>query len=186
LLEGKTVNLRVAEKDDIPLLNEWTNSLNVGGDYEFSHQVSRAEMEKNFEKSLSDPSPVDWKTFLIEKKDGTRIGYVMYFNTLHPAGKIQEIGYGMIPNERGKGYCTEAVRMMLDYLFLARDLACIQAIVDVRNVASQRVLEKAGFKKEGTIRKRFFIRGEWTDNSVYSILREEWKEPKILTKTGKN
>jgi RimJ/RimL family protein N-acetyltransferase len=185
LLEGKTVNLRLMEKEDIPLLNEWANSLDVGGDYEFSRQVSRAEMEKNFEKSLSEPSPVDWKTFITEKKDGTKIGYVVHFNTLHPAGKIQEIGYVMIPKERGKGYCTEAVRMMVDYLFLSKDLSCIQAMTDVRNVASQKVLKKANFKKEGIIRKRFFIRGEWTDNTVYSILREEWKEPKILARTEK-
>jgi len=59
----------------------------------------------------------------------------------------------------------------------------IQAQTDQRNVASQRVLEKAGFKKEGTLRKNFFMRGEWTDDYIYSILREEWKEPKILTRT---
>jgi len=74
--------------------------------------------------------------------------------------------------------------MIVDYLFLTKDLACVQAMADVRNVASQRVLEKADFRKEGTIRKRFFIRGQWTDNSVYSILKEEWKEPKILTRTA--
>jgi hypothetical protein len=89
----------------------------------------------------------------------------------------------VIPKERGKGYCTEAVRMMVDYLFLSKDLSCVQAMADVRNMASERVLEKAGFHKEGTIRKRFFIRGEWTDNAVYSILKEEWKEPRILTRT---
>lgn len=72
--------------------------------------------------------------------------------------------------------------MIVDYLFLTKDLACVQAMADVRNVASQRVLEKADFRKEGTIRKRFFIRGQWTDNSVYSILKEEWKEPKILSR----
>jgi RimJ/RimL family protein N-acetyltransferase len=44
-------------------------------------------------------------------------------------------------------------------------------------------LEKAGFKKDGTMRKYFFLRGELRDVYVYSILREEWKEPKILTKT---
>jgi len=58
-------------------------------------------------------------------------------------------------------------------------------MADVRNVASQRVLEKSGFQKEGIIRKRLFFRGEWTDNLLYSILREEWKEPKILTRTEK-
>ena len=72
---------------------------------------------------------------------------------------------------------------MVDYLFLSKEIACIQAITDVRNTASQKVLENAGFQKEGTIRKRFSIRGEWRDGYLYSVLREEWKEPKILTRT---
>jgi RimJ/RimL family protein N-acetyltransferase len=95
-----------------------------------------------------------------------------------------EIGYVLVPSERGKGYCSEAVKIMVDYLFLYMgDIVRIQAHTDVRNAASQKVLEKAGFKKEGTIRKGYFARGEWTDWYLYSILREEWKEPKILTRT---
>ena len=73
---------------------------------------------------------------------------------------------------------------MVDYLFLSKEIVRIQAHTDVRNVASQKVLEKAGFKKEGTVRKFSFIRGEWRDGLLYSLLREEWKEPKILTKTA--
>jgi RimJ/RimL family protein N-acetyltransferase len=72
---------------------------------------------------------------------------------------------------------------MVDYLFLSKESRRIQAQTDLRNVASQKVLEKVGFKKEGTLRKNFFRRGEWRDTYLYSILREEWKEPKILTKT---
>jgi len=72
---------------------------------------------------------------------------------------------------------------MVDYLFLAKDIVRIQAHIDQRNIASWKVIEKVGFKKEGTIRKSFFARGEWRDMLVYRILREEWKEPKILTKT---
>jgi ribosomal-protein-alanine N-acetyltransferase len=55
-------------------------------------------------------------------------------------------------------------------------------MTNVKNRASQRVLEKTGFKLEGTCRKTNFVRGVWTDNYLYSILREEWKEPKILIK----
>ena len=93
-----------------------------------------------------------------------------------------EIGYNLIPSERGKGYGTEAVQITVDYLFLSRDIVRIQAITNVRNKASQRVLEKIGFKKEGDS-KISSVRGEWADAYLYSILREEWKEPKILTKT---
>jgi len=54
----------------------------------------------------------------------------------------------------------------------------------VDNFASQRVLEKAGFTKEGIFRKSAFIMGVWQDGVLYSVLREEWKEPKILTRTS--
>jgi RimJ/RimL family protein N-acetyltransferase len=102
---------------------------------------------------------------------------------LAPYVKMLEIGYSLIPSERGKGYCTEATQLMVDYLFLSKDIDRIQATTHVKNAASQKVLEKVGFKREGTLRKPTRIRGEWTDLVIFSILREEWKEPKILTKT---
>jgi RimJ/RimL family protein N-acetyltransferase len=45
-----------------------------------------------------------------------------------------------------------------------------------------KVLERVGLRREGTIRKAYSIHGEWADHYMY-ILREEWKEPKILTET---
>jgi ribosomal-protein-alanine N-acetyltransferase len=89
-----------------------------------------------------------------------------------------------MPSERRKGYCAEAAQLKVDYLFLSKGTPCVQAITYVKNVASQGVLEKVGFKKEGTMRKRFYIRGEWADIVTFSILREEWEEPKTLTKTA--
>jgi ribosomal-protein-alanine N-acetyltransferase len=137
--------------------------------------LSRTEVEKILE------SPNELKPFIIEKKDGSKIGFITHFYVLHVAGKQLEIGYSLVPSERGKGYCTEAVRIMIDYLFLSREAMRIQACTDTRNLASLKVLEKTGFKKEGTMRKYLFIRGELRDAFLYSILREEWKEPKTLT-----
>jgi len=73
---------------------------------------------------------------------------------------------------------------MVDYVFLSKDITRIQAHTDARNMASQKVLRKVGFKKEGIIRKSVFARGEWRDRALFNILREEWKEPKILAKTA--
>ncbi len=178
MLEGENVNLRVMEKEDLPLLAEWFNNLEFWGEYESLEQSSRTEIEKEFEKN-----PFELKHFIVEKKDGSKIGWVCHFYMLHPDMKLLEIGYAVVPSERGKGYCTEAVKILMDYLFLLKDIMRIQAFADVRNVASQKVLEKVGFKREGTMRKGCFIRGKWGDGYLYSILREEWKEPKILTKT---
>jgi RimJ/RimL family protein N-acetyltransferase len=179
VLEGKSVNLRVMEKEDLLLFAEWINRPEFLGEYNSLRQISRTEIEKRH-----DERKFEQTEFLVERKDGGKVGYIWHFALVHPAGKMLEIGYFLDPSERGKGYCTEAVKIILDYLFLSRDTARVQATADVRNVASQKVLEKAGFKREGTLRRLFFIRGELRDAYLYSILREEWKEPKILTKTA--
>jgi len=173
LLEGKVVNLRVVEKEDLPLWAEWNNNPEFRGEYTPLPQESKTELAKRYDNLTPDS-----KWFFIEKKDGTKIGGIIHF----PVGKLLEIGFALIPSERGKGYCTEAVKIMVDYLFLSKEIVRIQAHTDVRNTASQKVLEKADFKREGVIRKSMFIKGEWRDLLLYSVLREEWKEPKILTK----
>jgi len=165
------------EKEDLPLIAEWFSSPEVFGEYNPLRQMSRTDAEKIFE------NPLELKPFFIEKKDGSKIGFVAHFYVLHVAGRQLEIGYSLVPSERGKGYCTEAAKIMVDYLFLSKEAMRIQAQTDPRNVASQKVLEKVGFKREGTVRKNFFMRGEWRDAYLYSILREEWKEPRLLTKT---
>ena len=175
MLEGKNVNLRIVEKEDLSFYVKWVNDPSFFGEYNPLEQAAKVEMEKEY-----DTAPSERKRFFVEKKDGTKIGVVGVF----PVGDLWEIGFALILSERGKGYGTEAVTIFVDYLFLSRDLVRIQATTDLRNIASQRILEKVGFKKEGIIRKSMFIRGEWRDLQLYSILREEWKEPKTLTKTA--
>jgi RimJ/RimL family protein N-acetyltransferase len=176
MLEGKNVNLKLVEKEDIPQLLEMENRPETHGQYESPWQVSRAEREKSFDETEGA------KRFFIQKKDGTRVGaiYSWPLSRGHAAESGLEIGYSLLPGERGKGYCTEAVNLLLDYLFLTSLAVRIQARTNVRNAVSQRVLEKAGFKKEGTIRKGYFAKGEHTDIFILSILREEWKEPRML------
>jgi RimJ/RimL family protein N-acetyltransferase len=71
---------------------------------------------------------------------------------------------------------------MVDFLFLSNDIIRIQAEANPRNIASQKVLEKTGFIKEGIIRKSVFIQGMWRDGILYNILRDEWTKPHILSK----
>jgi RimJ/RimL family protein N-acetyltransferase len=114
--------------------------------------------------------------FFIEKKDGKKIGVIMQVKADGRVG----IGYDLLAEERGKGHATEAVQIITDYLFLTKNIVRIQAETDPENKASWRVLEKAGFSKEGVMRKAFFTRGQWKDTAMYSLLREDWKEPKML------
>jgi ribosomal-protein-alanine N-acetyltransferase len=176
LLEGKNVDLRIAEKEDLSLLHEWFNMPELIGRYNpLDAQESKTDVEKRYEKLGSERI---W--FLVLKKDGSRIG----FFGIGLVGNYWEIGYALISSERGKGYCVEAVQLAVDYLFMSKDLVRIQATTHTENVVSQKILEKTGFQREGRIRKGMFAWGGWADLYLYSILREEWKEPKILTKTA--
>jgi len=179
LLEGRNVNLRLMEKDDVDFVVQLRNDIDSNA-YVSVKQISKTEAMKEFDN----PTPLALITertcFIIEKKDGTRIGYMVHW-IVQPSKHV-EIGYSMLPSERGKGYCSEAVQIMVDYLFLSKDIVRIQAGTDVRNKASQKVLENTGFVKEGIVRKSAFNKGEWFDGCIYSTLREEWKKPRILTK----
>jgi RimJ/RimL family protein N-acetyltransferase len=182
LLEGKTVNLRVREKEDTDFVIECVNDIDFAGDYSsIDEQRSKSEGMRLFDNPSSLTILTERKNFIIQKKDGTRIGII--YHLINQPQRTMEIAYFLIPSERGKGYGTEAVQLMVDYLFLSQSIVRLQATTNVGNKASQKVLEKAGFRIEGTTRKLHFVRGVWTDHYLHSILREEWKEPKILTKT---
>ena len=173
------MNLRLMEKDDVDFMVQLRNDIDSNA-YVSVKQISRTEAMREFDN----PTPLALITertcFIIEKKEGTKIGYIRQW-IVQPSRHV-EIGYFMVPSERGKGYCSEALQIVVDYLFLSKDIVRIQAGTDVRNKASQKVLENAGFVREGIVRKSAFNRGEWFDGYLYSILREEWKEPRILSK----
>jgi ribosomal-protein-alanine N-acetyltransferase len=177
LLEGKNIRLKLGEKDDLDFFVDFWNNLDWYGDYEpILEQMTKVEAEKR----LTDSSRSSY--FIIKEKDGTNIGLIVHFG--QSSGSIT-IGYAIKPSEHGKGYGTEALQLMLDYLFLSKEIHRVQANTDPENKVSQHLLEKVGFKREGVSRKSSFVRGQWRDECHYNILREEWKEPKILTRTEK-
>jgi RimJ/RimL family protein N-acetyltransferase len=173
LLEGKNIRLKLGDKEDLDFFVDFWNNLDYYGDYEpIMEQMTKAEAERRFADTSKKA------TFIIQKKDGTNIGLIVYFG--QSAGSIT-IGYAIEPSEQGKGYGTEALQLMVDYLFLGKEIHRVQANTDPENKASQHILEKVGFKKEGVSRRSSFVRGQWRDEGLYSILREEWKEPKTLS-----
>ncbi len=91
-------------------------------------------------------------------------------------GLIGELGWSLAPWVWGQGYATEAARAALDTVFTERQpLVRVRAMADERNVSSQRVMEKIGMTREGTLRQNRTTRGELIDEVWYGILREEWK-----------
>lgn len=82
------------------------------------------------------------------------------------------IGINLVPEARFKGYGATAQRLLAEYLFATTEANRVEAMTDVENRAEQRALEKAGFRREGTLYGAQFRAGRWRDLVVYSLLRD--------------
>lgn len=89
-----------------------------------------------------------------------------------PRNQQAEIGFAFAPEARGQGYATEAVGAMVEYLF-ARGRHRLIALTDMRNVATQNLLEKLRFRREGVYRQSWAENGEWFDEVGYARLCSE-------------
>ena len=171
-LVGEKIKLRSIEKSDVDDLYNWWNDPEFAGEYAGNYPKSRTEVEQLLKGA--------W-FFIIESCLGDKkVGFISYYYPVRSDYLyLYEIGYRTKPRERNKGYTTEAVRLIVDYLFSTKkEIERIESVTDVENMPSQRVLEKNGFKLEGELRKRFFNKGEYRNEYVYSLLREEWEKMK--------
>jgi RimJ/RimL family protein N-acetyltransferase len=104
--------------------------------------------------------PVGWVTMTVESRE-------------HGIGGV---GYTVGERFRGRGYATAGLRALLPIAFGGDtlDLARLQAVAAVENVASRRVLEQAGFAPEGIARGYLVIDGVRVDHARYALLRSDW------------
>lgn len=82
-----------------------------------------------------------------------------------------EIGYMLLPEFHGQGIITEVVKLITEYGFNEMKMHSIEAIIDPRNIASARVLEKNNFIKEAHFTENEFYNGEFVDTAIYSLIK---------------
>ena len=107
------------------------------------------------------------------KATGELVGDVVlvWTSKQHLAG---EIGFIVHPDHHGHGFATEASRVLLRLAFEDLHLHRVYGRVEGRNIASARVLEKLGMRREAHLVENEFVKGEWQSELVYAMLRREW------------
>jgi RimJ/RimL family protein N-acetyltransferase len=106
---------------------------------------------------------------------GTLIGGCSLNARNRPEYATAEIGYCFAAEVWGRGYGSEAVAALCQFGFREARLHRIFALIDPQNVASNRLVERVDFRREGHLRNDTLIRGEWRDSLVYALLAEEWE-----------
>ncbi|WP_084037369.1 GNAT family N-acetyltransferase [Haloechinothrix halophila] len=137
-------------------------------------QASRQALERNRGLRFE----ADGDRLALAGTDKTSGGFVGEFMLVlqsreHRGG---EVGYVIHPDHQGKGYATEGTREMLRLGFDTLGLHRIVGRLDARNDASAAVLRKLGMRHEARFMRNEFVKGEWTDEDVYALLADEWRD----------
>jgi len=170
---SSTVTLRPVIEDDLSWLASMRNDPAVSGLHEWHGWSDPQRKRRQWSESglLGDDGGT-----LIVLHGADRVGHVSWRRvTTGPIATGWAIGIGLAPEFRGRGYGSEAQRLLVRYLFAHTQVNRVEATTEITNVAEQRALEKAGFTREGILRGTTFRQGRRHDQVIYSVLRDEVK-----------
>ncbi len=112
--------------------------------------------------------------FLVFERHGNALlGGIAIGHVRHGVSQSAQIGYWMGERHAGKGYMREAIGLVADHAFGAMRLHRLEAACIPDNTRSARVLENAGFRREGLLRDYLKINGTWRDHLLYALLAHE-------------
>ena len=115
-------------------------------------------------------------SFLIfNSTDKDLLGGVNVGNVRRGVAQSANIGYWIGKKYSRKGYMYEALRVLIPSLFVDLRLNRVEATILEENIASQKLLKKLGFKKEGKLRNYLKINGSWRDHVIYGLLQNDFK-----------
>lgn len=156
LPEGERVVLKNIEKDDIDIFFDLARQFPDMDKLFPMSLISELVIRKHFESGDS-PEDAPEACLLITDKEGNMIGCIAYFNGERCDMESPELAYHIFrPVHRGKGYMTEALRLLTAYLTETRNFPHLRINILKGNTASRKVAEKCGFTFDGTVRRAPF------------------------------
>jgi RimJ/RimL family protein N-acetyltransferase len=167
--------LRDFELDDWPALHDVESRADVARYQSFEPRTpeeSRAYVAAAWDEATQD-SRKTYDLAVTLFPDGQLIGRCGLGLTEPDLGEGM-LWYTIHPSHWGRGYATEAARGLLDFGFDELRLHRIWADCDPANVASVRVLQKLGMRREGHLIENAWTKGAWGDSLIYAILDREW------------
>ncbi|RZT23831.1 GNAT family N-acetyltransferase [Fictibacillus sp. BK138] len=182
MITGKKVELRPVSLEDHKRSYHWRNDEETArfdagsGLYRYSH-VPLEQLEASYEKDIRNIDKREVGEFSIYTlgEDARHIGSIGYRN-LDIVSRRCVVGLGIGEKELwGKGYGTDALKALINYLFKTMNLRRIQLDTWSGNTRAVRSYEKCGFVVEGRLREDTFIDGKYYDTIVMGLLREEFQ-----------
>lgn len=170
MLSGERVILRPFRPDDVEPL--WRAKL----DPLMWAQTTEAPLTpvtlEEHRARYSEPSTGDGAQFAVDV-DGELVGRAGLFN-VDTLARHAELGLSLLPEQQGKGYGRDVLRVLLGYAFRSRNLRRVHLQTLSSNAGALRAYAAVGFVEEGRLREHAWVEGAYDDVVLMSVLRSDW------------
>lgn len=171
MLQGKLVSLRGVEKEDVDRIREWLT------DPELLHLLGARPIPIGNVDAEKLPELFrlrEGRVLAITTRDKMLVGMIAVGN-FHEFNRTAQV-LVLIGDrgEWGRGYGTDALRMVTKFVFDDLNLNSLEAHIPEFNGRALRAFQKVGYQREGQMRQRLFLRGRYWDVVVASALRDSW------------
>jgi [ribosomal protein S5]-alanine N-acetyltransferase len=175
-LNSERLHLRQITKNDAPTIFALHGDAHVIRytplSLSTSIQDAYSYIEK-MEKRQQENSSIDWAVTL--NSNNEMIGIAGLYS-IQPQHHRCQIGYIGLPAYNSQGFGTEASDLLLQFAFESLNMHSVEALIDPRNIGSEKILLKSGFVKEGHLIQNVRFRGEYCDTVIYSLLKSNYSK----------
>lgn len=172
-LKGERVTIRPWRSDDAPALARHANNRNVARQLRdrFPHPYTIADA-RQFIQMASGTRPTTMFAMVV---GGEAVGGIGFFPGADVERFSAEIGYWLAEPYWGRGITAEAITLMSQYAFEMCNMLRLFALPFADNQQSIRVLEKAGYTREATLRASSVKYGQVRDQALFALVNDAWK-----------
>ena len=171
MLKGNIISLRPVYDTDLDQLYAYHLDIDNRGDYFPRGIVAQPIFRKRFHES-GFWNKEDGMLVIVSTNDEI-VGHIEFFKTVNYLDEY-ELSYQVYAAEkRDKGMASEAVRLLMCYLFENKQVNRIRLVIHPNNVASRRLAEKCGFRHEGTAHGAWYHQGLHQNVEIYAVLHED-------------
>jgi RimJ/RimL family protein N-acetyltransferase len=171
MLKGQSITLRPVRDTDVDQLYNFHVDIDNRGEFFPRGIVAQPTFRQRFQESGFWTK--DEGTLVIASPQDELLGHIEFYKTVNYLDEF-ELSYQIYAVEnRGQGVASEAVSLLVRYLFESKQVNRIRLVIHPDNRASRRLAEKCGFRHEGTARGAWYNRGQHHDVEIYAILHAD-------------
>lgn len=142
--------------------------------YDLSRFEELSQAETLIERWIARREKGEGERWVITLKEDDKCLGTIGFVDIDSRNRSSGVGYELHPDNWNSGIATEALVKIVRQGFEVRNFHRLWAMTDPSNLASQKVLQKNGFRHEGTLKESAFEKGEFVDEAIFGLLKSEW------------